>query len=260
MLLPRYHKLMHFIAEDRTNGASPRRVGYFGGSFDPPHLGHLAVARAAQEALQLDQVLFAPVGAQPLKPQGSSASFADRVAMTRLAIASEPAFAVTLADAPKSDGQPNYTWHTLSELSKGISGAETSFEVRPRLKTDLFLLMGADSLSGFHQWFRAEEIPFLASLVVASRPGESLEDLAALLPKAIQIAPAAESVVSSVEMRVYDLTNPIGQRARLYLLPGLHVEISATEIRAEIERGSLKSNSTLSLPVSDYIRSRFLYQ
>ena len=58
------------------------RVAFFGGSFDPPHLGHLAVARAARQALRLDRVLFAPVGAQPLKPKGSTASFPDRLAMT----------------------------------------------------------------------------------------------------------------------------------------------------------------------------------
>ena len=69
-----------------------KRVAFFGGSFDPPHLGHLAVARAARAALELDTVLFAPVGAQPLKPQGSSAGFEHRLEMTRLAIASEPAF------------------------------------------------------------------------------------------------------------------------------------------------------------------------
>ena len=63
------------------------RVAFFGGSFDPPHCGHLAIARAARGALALDRILFAPVGLQPLKQHGASASFADRVAMTRLAIA-----------------------------------------------------------------------------------------------------------------------------------------------------------------------------
>jgi len=64
---------------------------YFGGSFDPPHCGHIAVALAARAALALDTVLFAPVGAQPLKPSGPSASFEHRLAMTRLAIAGERA-------------------------------------------------------------------------------------------------------------------------------------------------------------------------
>ncbi|MGA8041301.1 MAG: adenylyltransferase/cytidyltransferase family protein, partial [Terracidiphilus sp.] len=65
--------------------AQGQRIAFFGGSFDPPHNGHLAVARAALQALQLDKVLFAPVGTQPLKPHGASAGFADRLAMTQLA-------------------------------------------------------------------------------------------------------------------------------------------------------------------------------
>jgi len=79
------------------------RIAFFGGSFDPPHCGHLTIALAAQSALALDTVLFAPVGAQPLKPDGSTASFEDRVAMTRLAIANEPAFALSLAEEAAED-------------------------------------------------------------------------------------------------------------------------------------------------------------
>ena len=77
-------------------GGGARRVGFFGGSFDPPHLGHLAVARAARDALQLDAVLFAPVGVQPLKREGSSASFEDRLRMTEAAILGEAGFEVSL--------------------------------------------------------------------------------------------------------------------------------------------------------------------
>ncbi len=79
-----------------------RRVAFFGGSFDPPHLGHVAVARAARDALRLDAVLFAPVGVQPLKPQGATAGFDDRLEMTRLAVAGEPGFEVSLIDAPRA--------------------------------------------------------------------------------------------------------------------------------------------------------------
>src|SRR5258708_26804683 len=90
-----------------------RRVAFFGGSFDPPHLGHLAIARAAREALRLDTILFAPVGAQPLKPMGSTAPFADRVAMTELAIAGEPGFELSLVAAPDPNRQPNSTLEPL---------------------------------------------------------------------------------------------------------------------------------------------------
>src|SRR6516225_9261164 len=97
-------------------GSPAKRVAFFGGSFDPPHLGHLAVARAARSVLNLDLVFFAPVGAQPLKPLGTSAPFEHRVAMTELAIAGEPAFGVSLLDAPSPSGEPNYTLHTLERL------------------------------------------------------------------------------------------------------------------------------------------------
>ena len=101
--------------------ATGRRVAFFGGSFDPPHKGHLAIAHAARTALGLDSILFAPVGAQPLKPNGLTASFEDRLAMTRLAIACEPEFAVSLADAPKPSGAPNYTLETSLASSRGNS-------------------------------------------------------------------------------------------------------------------------------------------
>src|SRR5271165_2530660 len=145
---------------------SPRRVAFFGGSFDPPHLGHLAVARVARSALRLDTVLFAPVGMQPLKPRGSTAPFEDRVAMTGLAIAGEPRFALTRIDAPNGAGLPNYTLETLEQLHAELPDAE------------LFCLMGADSFVSLKRWHGAAEVPFAASLIVASRPGQSLDDLA----------------------------------------------------------------------------------
>jgi nicotinate-nucleotide adenylyltransferase len=83
------------------------RIAFFGGTFDPPHLGHLAIARAAADRLRLDRVLFAPVGSQPLKQDSSVASFADRLAMVKLAITDDTRFAASEIDAPHADGQPN---------------------------------------------------------------------------------------------------------------------------------------------------------
>src|SRR5580658_4789331 len=124
------------------------RVAFFGGSFDPPHLGHLAIARAARTALKLDTVLFAPVGTQPLKEQGATASYADRLEMTRLAIEGEPGFALSEADKPTASGIPNYTLETLEKLRSAMPGCA------------LYSLMGADSFLGLRQWHRAAEIPF----------------------------------------------------------------------------------------------------
>lgn len=230
-----------------------RRVAFFGGSFDPPHLGHLAVARAAQAALGLNTVLFAPVGAQPLKPHGPTASFEDRLAMTCLAIAGEPGFAISLADAPKPSGTPNYTLETLQSL-------------RAELPPDgaLFCLMGADSFAGLHRWHRSAEIPFVAPLIVASRPGESLSDLKAALPEGLTVeaVPGPGGVGPEIEVRSYLLRNPAGGSAPFYLLPGLEVEISASEIREQVRAasgGRAPERELLPAPVSAYIRAHGLY-
>jgi nicotinate-nucleotide adenylyltransferase len=239
-----------------------RRVAFFGGSFDPPHLGHLAVARAARAALELDTVLFAPVGAQPLKPNGSGASFEDRVAMVKLAIADEPGFAVSLADAPRPGGAPNYTLETLVELRKELKECE------------LYCLMGADSLAGMQRWHRAAEIPFVAALIVASRPGQPLDELRGLLPQGLTLVPVSEAEMrkvnvesSKIPVRCYWVKNEAGERARFYLLPGLDVQISASQIR-ELARaqgqpgeGGLTAGEEL-LPeaVSEYARSHGLYR
>lgn len=242
-------------------GLGGSRVAFFGGSFDPPHLGHLAVARAARDALRLDAVLFVPVGAQPLKPRGSTASFADRLAMTERAIAGEPGFHVSLADAPSPGGAPNYTLETLRTLRS---------ELPPH--GSLFCLMGADSFISLRRWRGGAEIPFTASLIVASRPGQNLDDLTAFLPQGVTLeaaAPAEDAssataqAPSAIELRSYQVRNASGQTAWFHLLPGLDVEISASAIRKQVRSASdVRAAGTELLPaaVADYIRARGLYR
>ena len=247
-------------ANSSPQSAVARRVAFFGGSFDPPHLGHLGVARAAQAALGLDIVLFAPVGAQPLKPRGASADFEDRLAMTRLAIAGEPGFDLSLADAPESSGAPNYTLEPLLTLRAELP-PESAF----------FCLMGADAFAAFSHWHRAAEIPFVASLIVASRPGQRLDDLMAALPKglAVDSLPQSDQPAGEIELRRCILRNPAGAQALLYLLPGLEIEISASEIREQMlireqTRASAgvppPERTLLPIPVSEYIRAHNLYR
>jgi nicotinate-nucleotide adenylyltransferase len=239
-----------------------RRVAFFGGSFDPPHLGHLAVARAARVALGLDAVLFAPVGSQPLKPHGSTASFEDRLAMTRLAIAGEPGFEISLADAPMPSGAPNFTLETLLGLRAQLPPGSA-----------LFCLMGADSFFALRFWHRAVEIPFAAPLIVASRPGQPLDDLQAALPGGLTMEPLpdADRPASGVELRAYLVANRAGEHTPFYLLPGLNVEISASGIRERIREQIRElvrapapvpaaGDTLLPAAVLDYIRSRGLYR
>jgi nicotinate-nucleotide adenylyltransferase len=254
------------------------RVAFFGGSFDPPHNGHLAVARAARAAFALDTVLFAPVGVQPLKPEGHAASFEDRVAMTRLAIAGEPGFQVSLADAPNPPDDrtsaPNYTIDTLKRL-------------RTSLAPDcaLYCLLGADSFFALRRWHRAAELPFVAPLIVASRPGPSLPnpnpdpnpdqsldpnvdltaDLRAALPPGLSLEPAQQQSrsESGIEVRTFVIENPAGDRTPLYVLPGLHVEISASEIRTQLHAASRNPAARPNLvppSVREYIAQHGLYR
>lgn len=234
-----------------TSPGSSRRVAFFGGSFDPPHLAHLAVARAARAALSLDMVLFAPVGAQPLKPQGSTAAFEDRLAMTRLAIAGEPGFAISLADAPQPSGTANYTISTLERLQAELGPAQ------------LFCLMGADSFFGLRQWHRAAEIPFAAQLIVASRPGQPLGELRLGLPGGLNLEPVRNETKSGIELSTFQVSDSAGRRAPFYLLPGLHIETSASAIRAQVRataEGLKDASSLLAAPVADYIRAHNLYR
>jgi nicotinate-nucleotide adenylyltransferase len=230
-----------------------RRVAFFGGSFDPPHRGHVTVARAAQRALGLDAVLFAPVGAQPLKLQGATANFRDRLAMTELAIAGEAGFEVSLADAPIEAGGPNYTLETLERLHAELGPGCT-----------LFFLLGADSFFGLRQWHRAAEIPFAAPLIVASRPGQHLESIAAALPEGLTIEATTEEDTrcNGVEIRAFLLRNRSGAGAKLYLLPGLDIRISASEIRELFHEVGKTAEIRDLLPdaVAAYVRAHQLYR
>lgn len=133
-----------------------RRLGIFGGTFDPPHLGHLALAEWAREELELDRVLFVPAGSPPHKRAARSGA-EHRVAMTRLAIRNNPAFEVSTLEVRRPG--PSYTADTVAALAVANPGAR------------LWLLMGADMYATFDTWARPGEIAALAALAVALRPG-----------------------------------------------------------------------------------------
>jgi len=212
------------------------RVALFGGTFDPIHRGHLAIAAAAADAFELDQILFAPTGRQPLKSEAPTASFADRLAMVSLAIAAadnlQPAtcnFLVSTLDAPHSDGSPNYTVDLLAALQQQLPGA------------NLFLLLGVDSFLSLPQWRTPNRLLELAEWIVVSRPGISLTP--ALLDSP-QLAPLALTSV---------------QRSRIFLLDTVHEDVSATELRHRLQAGDL-CPTLLPPTVAAYIHIHGLYQ
>lgn len=221
------------------------RIAFFGGSFDPPHNGHLAIANAAADRLALDRILFAPVGRQPLKRDIHSASFADRCRMIELAIAPNSGFELSLIDAADPTGRPNYTIETLDRLRATLTPADT-----------LFCLMGADSFLTLHQWHRAADLILAANLIIATRPGFSLADLANALPAGLHAKPP---IPATPHLATVTIHAPSDGTATLYLLPNLDYEISATQIRAALASKHLTATKLLPNSVLSYIQTYSLY-
>jgi len=219
------------------------RIAFYGGSFDPPHRGHLAVARTAAARLALDRVLMAPAGIQPLKERDGHASFEDRLAMVRLAVACESRLIASDADAPRTDGRPNYTLDTLETLQRRLAGGDK-----------LFCLLGADSLFSIKKWHRAADLLLFCDFIVAGRPGFSFDEVAALLPGGIRQI-GCERQPESIRVAI---AGPNGQTSALYLLPGVDEDVSASEIRAALAGGS-ETQTVLPAPVADYIHAHALY-
>ena len=203
------------------------RVALFGGTFDPIHRGHLAIAKAAADAFQLNTILFAPVGHQPLKPEGTPTPFADRLAMTALATASDPRFEASNLDAPRLDGSPNYTVDTLTALREATLQANHPNAI-------LFVLVGADSFLNLPHWHQPDRLLTLADWIVVSRPGFSLDDLSTLNLTPLQLR-------------------------RIHLLNTVHEDISATDLRNRLQQND-PCVDLLPPAVLPYIRTHHLYQ
>ena len=195
------------------------RVALFGGTFDPPHRGHLGIATAAADAFHLDTILFTPAGRQPLKPRRPPTPFADRLAMTALACQHDPRFEPSTLDAPRPDGPPNFTVDTLDAL-------------RHQLPPDalVFNLVGADSFLDLPLWHQPERLLELADWIVVSRPGFPLDGLP---------------------------LNP-QERSRVHLLQTVHEDIAATTLRDRLHTGD-PCTDLLPEAVSTYALTHNLY-
>src|SRR5258706_4641067 len=133
------------------------KLGIYGGSFDPVHVGHLLVAQAAIEELGLDRLFFIPVAQSPFKPENKPAPDAVRLQLLRLALAGKTNCEVD--DQEIRRGGTSYTIDTLRDYAKRFPGAE------------LFYLIGADNAAQLSQWREAGELARLAEFVAVPRPG-----------------------------------------------------------------------------------------
>jgi nicotinate-nucleotide adenylyltransferase len=136
-----------------------KKIGRFGGSFDPVHLGHLLVAQAAREELGLDRLFFIPAAQSPFKPDSRPTSGADRLRLLRLALAGKAWCEVD--DQELRRGGVSYTIDTVQDYAQRFGGAR------------IFYLVGADHVAKLAAWREAEELARLAEFVVVPRPGEA---------------------------------------------------------------------------------------
>lgn len=173
------------------------RIGLLGGTFDPIHFGHLAIAEDARTALGLDRVLFIPAAQQPFKLNRTIASSKHRKTMVELACAGNEGFDVSDIELERQG--ISYTITTLEHLHALDAG-------------ELFFIIGADALVDFPKWHRAAEIPRLAQIVGVYRPGVRID-----LDSLVATSPAL--------------------RNRMSMLEGPQIELSSTEIRRRARLG-----------------------
>ncbi len=178
----------------------PRRIGILGGTFDPPHVGHLWLATLAADATGLDRVLFMPAAQPPHKGGGLVTKATDRLLMTRLAIAGDDLFELTLIEMERPG--PSYTIDSVDELLRTYGTDAT-----------LYLLMAADSLSQIDSWREPDALLERIEWVVGPRPGTALPDRSALEER-------------------------FGANAsRIHLLAGPSLDVSSSDIRRRVAAG-----------------------
>lgn len=168
----------------------PARIGIFGGSFDPVHNAHVALAQSALGALRLDQVRWVPAG-NPWQKARAMTPAADRVAMVQAAIAQEPRFVLDRIEVDRAG--PSYTLDTVRALQAAHPG------VRPA--TQWVLLIGQDQYVGLHTWNDWRSLLALVELAVANRPGAALQPHADVQRFPHRMVPLPMLDISSTDIR-----------------------------------------------------------
>ncbi len=231
-------------------------IGLFGGTFDPIHKGHLALAASAKERCQLGRIYFVPTNVPPHKTVQPVASFFHRYAMTVLATQAEKAFVPSLLEAPGElvlqdkkgtrtsvTASPNYSIDTIRKLKGDLKKSDR-----------LFFLIGIDAFNDIAKWREAEALFSECEFIVASRPGYSLADVATVLPE--KLRPREEVTKPFAKQPAKgDLVLP---GVTLHLLDDVNQNISATAVRQAV---AAKRPIKKFVPesVEEYIKKEGLY-
>jgi nicotinate-nucleotide adenylyltransferase len=222
---------------------TPLRIGIFGGSFNPIHRCHLAIARETRRRVSLDRVVFVPTGDPPHKPMESLAEARHRLEMVRLAVQQDPGFSVSDVEAVRS--AKSYSIETIHRFrSEHGSDAE------------LFFIIGLDAFLEVGDWKQASDVLQAVHFIVVNRSGLAFSRL-----RGLGFLPAidASELVRLQEGAIQRLDVPLTSRTGLILLRLPPCEVSASDIRARVRRGESIAN-LLPGPVESYILHHELYR
>ena len=231
-------------------------IGFFGGTFDPIHRGHLALARAARERCKLSRILFVPADVPPHKQGQPLSAFPHRYAMIALATAQEKDFIPSMLEAPQDldaggsgkgktrVARPNYTIDTVRRLKQSCKQADR-----------LFLLIVIDAFADITKWHQAEALFRECEFIVASRPGYSLADVANALPASLR--PRQE--VTRPFQKQAATGDLVLKGVTIHLLDEVYQPISSTTIREAAAAGKPLTRF-VEPAVADYIKKTGLYK
>ena len=231
----------HGVAREQNN---ERRIALFGGTFDPIHIGHLAVARAAERRFHLDEIHFIPTGRPPHKQRARIASYADRYAMTSIACADHPRFIPSLAEsgAGQSGREVFYSVDTVRQFKHKYHASRPHF----------YFVMGADSFLDIPTWKDYETLLGLCDFIVVSRPGFNLDALRLVIPPELMGRRGASH--SPLDPRAITL-----KRTVVYVLDTVASHVSATEVRLRLDRNE-SIHGLVPQRVEEYITKKAIYR
>jgi nicotinate-nucleotide adenylyltransferase len=225
-------------------------IGLFGGSFDPIHRGHLALAQAAADRFSLRQVLFVPANVPPHKQKHPVTAFVHRYAMVVLATQDDKRWVPSLLEAGEAGSDEgakqaaNYSIDTVRRAKQTLKKADR-----------LFFLIGMDAFKDVAKWHEAQALLAECEFIVASRPGYSLRDVAESLPEPVR-PPVAVTKPFQKQAATGDLVLP---GVTLHLLDGVQQNVSATTIRTAAAQGK-PLGRWLDPRVAEYVRKMGLYR
>jgi nicotinate-nucleotide adenylyltransferase len=227
-------------------------LAFFGGTFDPIHRGHIAVADIAAKRFQLGTVLFVPAELPPHKQQQKFTAFAHRFAMVALACQGHSSFIPSELEARlhAETGKPNYSLETVRHLKRSLRKADK-----------LYFLVGIDAFLGIAQWHRPVELLRECEFIVANRPGYSLGDIAGALPP--ELRPKSE-VLKAAGKGSSALAATGGvmafSGATLHLLEDVSEKVSSTQLRSAASASGKRLEGYVGTAVAEYIRKTRLYR